>query len=107
MWLANEVAFGALLHGVEVGEFCIEVAEAFVVLRGDDHVSCAGGLGCTDPLSGESGFGGEFAGETLVLRPGNGLFFDGPLLTAAEAAEPVVDEDAVSRFAATHLSLRA
>jgi hypothetical protein len=97
--LTNEIAFGALLDRVEVGELCIKITEPFVVLRRDYHVASAGGLCDFDPLFGESGLWGELAGQTLVFGPGNGFFLDGPLLAAAKAVEAVVDEEAVARFA--------
>ena len=97
--LADEVAPGALLHGVVVGELGVPHAEAFVVLGGHHHVLLSGAFGEAGPLAGGVGFRREVLGEDFILRNGNALGFHDPLLVADDAVEAPVDEHAELGFA--------
>src|ERR1700686_4225701 len=77
---AGEVAARTLLWRAVVGELCVEVAKAFVMLGGHHHVFLAGLFGELGPGARGIRFWLEALGELLAFADGNAFAFHYPFV---------------------------
>src|SRR5256885_3227984 len=90
--LSDQIATCSLPRSAVVGEFRVEVAEAFMVLGRHHHILLSGLLGQPSPIARGVWFGIEVLGKLFVLRYGHAFHFHRPLMPPDHAVKSPVDE---------------
>src|SRR5437762_20603 len=96
--LADEVATSSLPGCAVVGEFCVEVAETFMLLGRHHHILLPGLLRQSGPVTRGVWLGIEMLRKQFVLRYGYALHFHRPLMSPDYAVESPMDEHAELGF---------